>query len=72
MMTSIVNKLEASLIDYASVIIYDCHIFIVEATVLHDFEMFSEFQSEVIVIFCPFHNIYFQRRKAELFFPRIL
>jgi hypothetical protein len=58
-MTSIVNKLETSRIDYASVIIYDCHMFIVEATVLHDFEMISEFQSEVIVIFRPFHNIYY-------------
>ncbi len=30
--SSIINKLEASLIDDASVVIYDCHVFIVQAT----------------------------------------
>ncbi len=30
--SSIVNKLETSLIDDARVIIYDCHMFIVQAT----------------------------------------
>jgi hypothetical protein len=29
----VVNKLEASLIDDARVVIYDCHIFIVQATI---------------------------------------
>ncbi len=33
--SSIINKLEASLTDDARVIIYDCHMFMVEATVVN-------------------------------------
>jgi len=34
--TSVINKLETSLIDDARVSIYDCHMFIVQATDLYD------------------------------------
>ncbi len=72
--SSIVNKLETSFIYDVRVIIYDCHMFIAQGTVLHGFETISDFQSEVIVIFRPFHNIYYNwilnasKEKSRMFF----
>ncbi len=39
--SSIINKLEALLTDNARVVIYDCHVFIVQATGVNFIKLFS-------------------------------
>jgi hypothetical protein len=46
--STVINKLETSLTDDARVIIYDCHIFIVQATGLTSYSV-NQFGAEAVV-----------------------